>query len=715
MLKRSLHMMLRAAFGIMMLYVLSGCTLSMEPIANRGILDIDKIDLSDKTVKLQGEWEFYWKQLLAPDDFRAEPPPQNPHLISLPRSWNGYVWEGEKLPGDGYATFRLNLRFDEQQIGQSLALRVPTVFHSYKLWIDGVLSAEVGEVGTDRSSTIPSLATRLVHFQPQSDRVEIVLQVANFHHARGGITKHIELGDGDRLTMKTNLKAALEMFVTASLFIIGVYHLLLYLHRRKDKAPLYFGLFSMLWSFRTLLVGELIITRLFPYFPWGLQIKIEYVVLYGGTFMFTMYFYHLFKEESPAWFPVTSGIPAALFSLLVIAFPAKVYTNTLIAYEIIIVFHLILIVYILVRAALGRKESAVVFLVVTFLAFIAIINDFLYYNGWLLIGSSSTIGLFIFTSAQIYVLSSRFAKASANEEKAVRQLAAINQELLHMNQNLEHIVSERTSELSAANERLREAYDRLLLSEEGRKKLLSYITHDLKAPISTMLGYVEAVQDNVKPEKNSIYLKYVYEKTVWLNRMIEDLSFLSHLETSQIPFTMRAVSIEEVLRDFWQTYEPVIQDAELRGELRLNEPSSEDPARAWQVWADPLRIEQALSNLLSNALKFTPQGGTISLSLVYREIEGAPHAVIGLADTGVGIPPERLGRIFERNVRHYPHDFAEKSVGSGLGLAISKEIVETHRGSIWAESTGRDGSTFYIALPVMTEHNFMEGEHLEAK
>lgn len=488
------------SMAIVLLGVLNGCApLTEQPMAKGGVLALD--DLSEKPATLQGEWEFYWQQLLTPEDFRngRAPPPE--HFISLPRSWNGYVWEGQTLSSDGYATFRLILQLDPQDIGQRFALRMPTIFHSYKLWIDGHLSAEAGRVGTDKPSTVPSLATRFVPFQPQTDQVEIMIQVANFHHARGGITKPIEIGDRETLWKKTIFKYVAELFMTSSLLIIGLYHLLLYLKRRKDKAPLYFGLFTVGWSVRSLVVGELLMTQMFPEFPWELQLKIEYLVLYGGMFIFTMYFFHLFHEETPRWLRTASGVLAVAFSLLVMVAPAKVYSKTLIAYEMIVAGHLCFFVYAMFLATKRRKEGAVVFFIASVILAMTALNDFLYYSGRVLVGSFSVLGILIFTFAQMHLLSSRFARAEADVEQVAQQLAATNQRLVELNKNLERIVQERTRELKMANEQLRQAYDRLLAAEEGRKKLLAYITHDLKGPLSTMLGYVEAVQDNIKPEK----------------------------------------------------------------------------------------------------------------------------------------------------------------------------------------------------------------------
>ena len=664
--------------------------------ARLGLMDLRDMNLSKSLVRLNGEWEFYWRQLLAPsinawESHRAQ-------YMYLPHSWNGFEWEGEELQGQGYATFRLRILVNEAYVGQTLALHLPTIFHSYQLWIDGVPHVRVGQVGTDHKSTTPSLATQLVYFQPQDHEVEVVLQVANFHHLRGGITKPIELGTSQTVTNNTIIKTAYEIFVTASLFIIGAYHILLYFHRRKDDTPLYFGLFTIMWGLRSLMVGEVLLTRMFPAFPWEVQLKIEYMILYAGTYIFTLYFNRLFQDAVLRWLQLSSRYLAILFSIIVLVTPAIVYTRTLLTYEIIIAIHMIYFVIVLGRSFLRRREGAAIFLVVSCVTFATVLNDFLYYNELSPIGNTSNLGLLVFTVAQMYLLSSRFASAVHNEEKAASELAAANEQLQEVNRSLEQKVAERTRELSQAHDDLRSAYDRLLHSEEGRKKLLSYLTHDLKAPISSMIGYVEALQDNVRPEKHGTYLKYVYDRAIWLNRMIEDLSLLSSLETGQITMHKRAILIEPFVRQFWEKYELVLEEAGLNGEIHVDPKFQAGSPLLTQV--DPMRLEQVLANLLSNAMKFTAPGGYVRLMLTFAD-KDEPHVLICLSDTGIGIHHDHLERIFERHFKRYPVGLDQERTGSGLGLAISKEIVELHGGKIWAESDGRDGSSFWIEMPVI--------------
>ncbi|WP_246553273.1 ATP-binding protein [Paenibacillus tritici] len=669
--------------------------------SKEGILDLTQDSMGKNPQKLQGEWEFYWQELLSPEDIRNRMAAgeQVDRYINIPGSWLGYKLEGHELSGQGFATFRLVIQLSGQDRNERLALRLPTIFHAYKLWVNGELLAEVGEVGQDKHGMTPRLATKLVFFQPEGDTVELVMQVANFHHNRGGITKDIELGGSNVLTVKTHLKIASDMFITASLLVIGVYHLLLYILRRKDRAPLYFGLFTVMFGIRSLLNGELMLTQWLPRFPWELQFKIEYLILCLGGWIITMYFECIFPDVVSRWFRHGSRIVTGILCVVIVVTPAILYSRMLLLIGVIVVLHMVYLMVGLAAAAMRRMEGALIFLLVSVVALVTVINDFLYYNEWSRIGNTSPFGLLVFTIAQMMLLSSRFTRAATNEERIARELQEANTKLTEMNANLEQLVLERTHALSAAHEDLRMSYERLLHSEQGRKKLLAYITHDLRMPLSSMLGYVEAVMDRVKPERNEQYLMYIRDNTVRINRMIGELSFLSHLETGQVEYRMEPVPVVHFLRGFYEQYELVVRDAGLDFNLEIGNTEDHGPGLP-VVEMDTQRLDQALFNLVSNAMKFTSSGGVVRLALAVDEVQDTRCALISVQDSGTGIPPEQLEQIFDRNYRVDRPGMDMGVEGSGLGLAICREIVQAHGGSVRAESDGKTGSIFYVSLPL---------------
>lgn len=689
-----------AVVGLLASLVVFSPPASHKLQSEEGFLDLTQVHVSKSPVKLEGEWAFYWQELLSPEDIqnRAAGNGDPERWINIPGSWLGYPLDGGKLSGTGYATFRLIVELSEQDRHERLALRLPTIFHAYKLWVNGDLLAEVGTLGRDKGSMTPQLATKQVFFQPENDTVELVMQVANFDHRRGGMTKVIELGGSDVLTVQTNLKIAAEMFITASLLIIGIYHLLLFLLRRKDKAPLYYGLFTLLLGIRSQLVGEHLLTQWWPDFPWELQFKIEYLILCSSGYLITMFASSIFPNHVSRWFRRGSEIVTGAICIVVVVTPALIYTSLLPLIGVMVVLHMIYLMVGLVQAAVQRTEGALIFLLVSTITLVTVINDFLYYNEWSRIGNTSPLGLLIFTIAQMILLSSRFTRAASNEERIARELQIANNKLIEMNMNLEQTVQERTQALSAAHDDLRSSYDQLLRSEQGRKKLLAYITHDLKLPLSSMLGYVEAVQDKVKPERNDQYLKYIRDNTIRVNRMIEELSFLSHLETGQVSYRMEPMEVSHFLRGFYEQYELVVRDAGLNFILDLSAANNQENA-AIVAQMDTQRLEQALFNIVSNAMKFTASGGEVRISLAVQEEKNARYAVISVQDSGIGVPPDQLEQIFDRNYRYERPGRSKSVVGSGLGLAICREIIQAHGGTVRADSDGETGSIFYVSLP----------------
>lgn len=695
-----LHVTAVIVIGLFVSYVIVPFPDPPKFQSKEGFLDLTQVHISENPIKLKGEWAFYWNELLSPEDIHtlSTVDEYNERWINIPNSWLDYSLDGQQLNGTGFATFKLVIQLNEQDKNKRLALRLPSIFHSYKLWVNGEVLSEVGLVGKDKSSVTPHLATELVFFQPNTDRVELVMQVANFHHKRGGITKYIELGGIDVLVIQKNIKIASEMFITASLIVIGLYHLLLFVLQRKDKATLYFGLFTMLLGIRSMLVGELLITQLWPDFPWGLQFKIEYLILCSTGFIITMYSECIFPNSVNKRFHLGTQITTGILCSIVVLTPALFYTKLLLVIGVVVILHMIYLMIGLVQAAIRGIEGALLFLLVSVVALVTVMNDFLYYNEWSPIGNTSPFGILIFTIAQIFLLSSRFTRAALNEERIKLELRDANNKLTEMNTNLEFTVKERTRALSTAHDNLRTSYERLLHFEQGRKKLLAYFTHDLRMPLSNMLGYVEAVQDKIKPERNEQYLKYIRENTIKVNRMIEELSFLSHLETEQVPFNMEQVRVTYFLKDFYQQYELVVLDAGLNFILDFHD-QEDYLANQLVVEMDIQRSDQALFNLVSNAMKFTSMGGLVRIALSREKVDNKNYAVISVEDSGIGIPQDQLEQIFNRNYRYKQPGVINEIEGSGLGLAICREIIQTQGGMVRAESDNKTGSIFSILLP----------------
>ena len=218
-----------------------------------------------------------------------------------------------------------------------------------------------------------------------------------------------------------------------------------------------------------------------------------------------------------------------------------------------------------------------------------------------------------------------------------------------------------------------------------RRQMTADIAHDLRTPLSVILGYTEALRDGKLPGTQDIY-DTVHTEAQHLQHLVDDLRTLSLADAGELPLSRQAVAPEALLERAAAAYQAQSHARGVALEVRTSAPLPE-------VEVDPERMAQVLGNLLSNALRYTPRGGTITLSAAGQGGTVRLH----VRDTGPGIAPADLPHIFERFYRADPS--REQTGASGLGLAIARGIVAAHGGSIAATSTLGQGATFTITLP----------------
>lgn len=241
------------------------------------------------------------------------------------------------------------------------------------------------------------------------------------------------------------------------------------------------------------------------------------------------------------------------------------------------------------------------------------------------------------------------------------------------------------AQLSRSVNQLADALDQ---TEQRRLALLADVTHELRTPLATIGGYMEGLLDGVIRPTPQTYSLILHE-TNRLQRLIEDLELLSRVEAGQLPVVARSTDISRVLEDVAVQFEPLFTANQVR--LEVNAPGSLPP-----VWADPDRIAQVLINILSNAYRYTPAGGGVTIQARQEEAQ----IRVAVIDSGVGIAAEHLPHLFERFYR-VDKSRARQSGGSGIGLAIARHLVYAQGGTIWAESGGPgQGTTFCFTLPL---------------
>lgn len=219
----------------------------------------------------------------------------------------------------------------------------------------------------------------------------------------------------------------------------------------------------------------------------------------------------------------------------------------------------------------------------------------------------------------------------------------------------------------------------------AREEVLKVVSHDLRNPLNTIAMCASFMLDAPMPEnERAKHLGIIRRAVDRMNRLIQDLLDVARLEARRLSINPVALSVDAVLAEAEETLRPLAAERSLT--LKV-----ESPPERPRITADSGRVLQVLSNLVGNAIKFTPAHGQITIRA--ERVERA--VVFSVSDTGAGIPPAQLDRIFGRFWQGDPNDRR----GIGLGLAISKGIVEAHNGRIWVESKVDVGTTFYFTIP----------------
>jgi signal transduction histidine kinase len=251
-------------------------------------------------------------------------------------------------------------------------------------------------------------------------------------------------------------------------------------------------------------------------------------------------------------------------------------------------------------------------------------------------------------------------------------------------ERLMRIEREAAEALAEQNERLREL-------DKMKDQFVSTVSHELRTPLTSMVGYLEILLEGEAGELSEDqrrFLEIVNRSCDRLNRVIDDILVVARIDANRLSYEMQDVDLRMLTEEAVESSRMAAVRAGV--DLRLSAPDEPVPA-----WADQTRLNQMLDNLLSNAIKFTPDGGSVSVTLArQRDV-----AVLQVSDTGIGVPEEEVGRLFDRFFRA---STGLTISGTGLGLPIVKSIAEAHGGTIDVESEVGVGTTFTVELPLQS-------------
>ncbi|KTE92887.1 regulator [Desulfitobacterium hafniense] len=627
-------------------------SLSDIPKAVKGTLDLRDYDgVRNKTVKLSGEWEFYFGQLLTPEDFKNQEP-SGKTIQNVPASWGSYQIEGEHLPPQGSATYRLRILLPAE--GGNFGIKITCISASARIFADDQLILECGSPGNSPETTVHKYYADTGYFQTDDGEVEILVQAADFSYVNSGILYEIHFGDQKSIAALRMYDSFLDISLISGMSFLALYFFGLGLQRKKSAEILFFALYCLVSSLQASVRSEALLNYALPALSYNTSLKILIISYTLCLYALIKFLYHAQEGGSSRRANlIIDGI--TLFFILLDWFTdfylwGYIYTVALVGQ----IYVLFLLISLLAKNTKGGSEgryylfSAVVSSLIHLLTILA---------NFILLWESN---LFLPVFQPIFVLS----------------LA------LYMSEKYEN--SFKTIEKLS---------DRLVVLDKLKDDFLAKTSHELKTPLNGIINISQSLLDGAggslsRAQAEDIRLITSIGKR--LSTLVYDILDYSKLKVMDIQLHIVCLDVHQVAESTVDIFRYLIKGRPITLENKI-------PPNQYLIMADENRLKQIFSNLLDNSLKYTELG---SISLSCRQDGG--FLWIQVSDTGIGIPADKLKDIFA------PYEqLGEQSAnqrGIGLGLTITQQLIELHGGQIVARSEPGQGTSFTFSIPLAKDN-----------
>lgn len=474
-------LILIAALCLLTLAACTGRTThKTPPKARHGMLDLRSWDFAKNgPVRLDGEWAIYWKQYLNQIDSTQAVT----DYVSTGKSWQ----EGsQKIPAaNGYATMHLRVLISKTQANE-LGIKINEFSTAYEFDVNETTIASSGKIGRDESTTTPEYRPQLCLLNDTSQVLDLVVRVANFHHFKGGLLQPVLIGSYDELLSYDRTMSRYGGFLYGLLLIIGLFHLGIYLFRRKETYNLYYSIYCIFSCIANAMINErYLFTVVGPeYWEWCYKISLAIVPIFlSGLLLFYVAF---FKGLIVRWLKITLLTIGAFMVLFVLVTPTTLGSYLELAIPLYLLI-MSLIAIVINSIAMYRKLPASAMLFTCNLLFLAAFI----YDGAFVEKQMGTITLVhLCTVAYVmvisYILSKRFASIFAKAEQLSQEVILANKKLEEQNKNLEAEVKMRTKQVVLSEK----------MSVLGQ--LTANIAHEINTPLGAIKASINTIHESFK-------------------------------------------------------------------------------------------------------------------------------------------------------------------------------------------------------------------------
>ncbi|MDR0949615.1 MAG: sensor histidine kinase [Lachnospiraceae bacterium] len=618
-----------------------------DRMAHQGVIDLRGEDMEHTLVNLDGEWEFYYEQLINPQDFLASAGEQtteassltDPDYITVPGSWDisGY-------PLYGYATYRLTILSDEEH----LMILIPEISDASVVYINEEEVFRAGNISTTEEEFVSGLKNKFIPFEVHNGEAQILVQVSNFDWIESGMCYRMELGRPQSLMTDGMMRRIVLAGFIGMLLTMTLYHIILFLTDTKNKPYLYFSLMCLCLAFRFSIETNGLIQMFYPKGLTTTIFRFYVVMLPAGILLLILFTHSVFQ------IPFHSKVQKVIY---IVTLGGVFLTSTFIPFRYTgVTYVFIAMIPVLWSAVMAIKTQT------------ARRNPFL----WLYIISC---GIFTFWGF--------ITKIIWNDRLFMP--GVVSNLFLVLGQFV--ILALDYGSIRQEADKLRENNKTLDGLIKLKSEFLSNISHEMKTPLAVISVHIQRASKLAKmdpqqyADKIRESLSSAQNETMRIARIMENALRVASQQESRNQ--MEKLDIASILKDCAETYRLLI---EKHGNVLM----IDIPQRLPFIWVNGDLLIQVISNLLGNAAKHTRKG---SVTIQAQALSDCLQVTV--TDDGEGIEPGVVEHVFDRGV---------SSGGStGLGLSICKNIIAAHGGEIRLMSTAGKGTTVVFTLPLYTE------------
>ncbi len=662
----------------------------VEPKAVKGVMDLSHLKEDELLfLKLNGEWEFYWNKMLRPHDFETKGLLPD-YYGKVPSYWTDYPRESIRTEKEGYATYRLIVILPPG-FRKPLGFDLPVFDSSYDIYVNDRYCGGSGIPGKSAAETEPGYSRNFFRYDPRSDSLSIVINVANYSHRRGGFWLPMKIGTFFEVQKRLANNWAGNWAVISLLLGFSLFFFFFFLLSPKEKVMGFFCMATIGLALRPLFTSHYLINGLFD-IGWTWIVRYEYLGLYLVIIGWVWFVQVLYPSKYFRVFAITVTVFFTSAAILTVLLPVKIFSYiTLVLYPVM----LILMAYGIVQSLTGVIKKNL-FDIVYFLAFVLLvaggIHDIIVSLGKSLTapGYVLTYVTVVFVLIQAGLILYRWVRSYYEKEK-------LQNEFEFMNRNLELLVNERTQELKTRNEEIEQQSARIALQNKQlsetiqlKNKMFSVVAHDLRSSVVNILYMLNLLKEKEYKEKYDTFANSSIEYAQRVISLLENMLVWGRGQEEKIKYSPEKLNLADIIL----TNLSIFKETSDKKEISVNFTQ----VGSSLAFFDKDLMDIIIRNLLSNAVKYTPRGGRISILLKDKTSEGY-GILLKICDNGIGIPAEKQKYLFtSAEVSSTPG--TEKEKGTGLGLKLCHELVLINKGTISVESNEGEGTCFSITLPV---------------